>query len=57
MRRKVVAAPKAAGLDEKKLAQGVKKLDAQSIPSVDEVVMEKDDGNALYFTAPKGSFV
>lgn len=57
MRRKVVAAPKAAGLDEKKLAQCVKKLDAQSIPSVDEVVMIKDDGeNAIRFVSPKGSF-
>ncbi len=56
MRRKVAAAPKAAGLDEKKLAQCVKKLDAQSIPSVEQLLMiNEDDTTALYFNAPKGS--
>jgi hypothetical protein len=56
VRRKVAAAPKAAGLDEKKLAQCVKKLDAQSIPSVEQLLMiNEDDTTALYFNAPKGS--
>ena len=54
MRRKVLVAPKAEGLDEKKLANGIKKFDVQPIPTVEEVNMVKDDQTIMQFSNPRG---
>ena len=56
MRRKgPVAPPKAGGLDEKKLAVAIKKLNTTPIPSVEEVQIFKEGGDVLVFNAPKGA--
>ena len=56
VRRKVLAAPKADGLDDKKLANGIKKLDAQPIPTVEDVSIIMDNQTVMQFNSPKGAF-
>lgn len=53
-RRKVKKVYKTATNDDKKLQSTLKKLNVQSIQSIEEVNMFKEDGNVIHFTAPKG---
>ena len=53
-RRKAKKIVKIAGVDDKKLQATLKKLNVQSIPSIEEINMFKDDGKVLHFRAPKG---
>ncbi|CAG8511850.1 transcription factor BTF3 4 [Rhizophagus irregularis] len=52
-RRKVKKVYKTATNDDKKLQTTLKKLNVQSIPSIEEVNMFKEDGNVIHFTTPK----
>ncbi|KAK9720702.1 Nascent polypeptide-associated complex subunit beta [Basidiobolus ranarum] len=52
-RRKVKKTTKAAGVDDKKLQGLIKKLNVQTIPTIEEVNMFKDDGRVLHFNTPK----
>lgn len=52
-RRKVKAAHKSSGGDEKKLGGALKKLGLQSIPGIEEVNLFKDDGDVIHFGSPK----
>lgn len=47
-------AGRVAGGDDKKLQAALKKLNAQPIPSIEEINMFQDDGNVLHFKVPKG---
>ena len=42
-----------APADDKKLQASLKKLNAQSIPAIDEVNMFMEDGQVLHFESPK----
>lgn len=53
-RRKAKKAVKAPLVDDKKLQTALKKMNAQSLPGIDEVNMFQDDGNVLHFQQPKG---
>lgn len=55
-RRKAKKIVKIAGGDDKKLQAALKKLNVQSIPSIEEINMFQDDGKVLHFRAPKGKF-
>ncbi|KAJ3074526.1 Nascent polypeptide-associated complex subunit beta [Podochytrium sp. JEL0797] len=54
-RRKVTKPVKTAGSDGKKLEAALKKLNAQSLPGIEEINMFKEDGSVLHFVAPKVS--
>jgi nascent polypeptide-associated complex subunit beta len=45
-----------SAVDDKRVQTALKKLHVQSITSVDEVNMFRDDGKVIHFNAPKGIF-
>lgn len=52
-RRKNFKKAAKAPADDKKLQATLKKLNAQPIPSIEEVNMFMEDGNVIHFKAPK----
>ena len=56
MRRKAAAVPKASAADDKKLTSALKRLSVNAIPGIEEVMIVKDDGSAVVFQNPKGSY-
>lgn len=52
-RRKVKAAHKTSGGDEKKLSGVLKKLGTQTIPGIEEVNLFTSDSNIIHFASPK----
>lgn len=53
-RRKVKKTHKTSVQDDKKLQAGLKKLNVQNVPGIEEVNMFQDDGNVIHFQVPKG---
>ena len=53
VRRKKKASHKTATTDDKKLQTTLKRLNANTIPEIQEVNLFKDDGNVIHFTNPK----
>ena len=52
-RRKKKVVHKSAVTDEKKLQSSLKKLGVNTIPTIEEVNMFKDDGTVIHFKNPK----
>lgn len=48
--------PKASAADDKKLTSALKRLSVNAIPGIEEVMIVKDDGSAVVFQNPKGSY-
>lgn len=53
VRRKKTAVHKASAVDDKKLQTTLKRLAVNTIPGIEEAVLFKDDGSAIYFESPK----
>lgn len=54
VRRKVKKVAKTASGEAAKLQTALKKVNAQSIPAIEEVNMFKEDGQVIHFKSPKG---
>ena len=52
IRRKVKKVHKGSAVDDKKIQSALKKLNAQTIPGIEEVNMFKEDGRILHVTQP-----
>lgn len=53
MRRKRKSTRKTSSQDDKKLQTTLKRLNAQSIPGIEEVNFFREDGNVIHFENPK----
>lgn len=56
-RRKVKHVVKTAAGESAKLQAALKKLNAQTIPAIEEVNMFKEDGQVIHFKRPQGTRV
>jgi nascent polypeptide-associated complex subunit beta len=54
VRRKVKKTSKNSAGEQAKLANALKKINAQPVPAIQEVNMFKEDGQVIHFAVPKG---
>ncbi len=55
VRRKVKKSTKSGAGEQAKLANSLKKINAQPIQAIEEVNMFREDGQVIHFSAPKGN--